>query len=171
MFEKLKRKSIKKKIVKNLIDRDLSQRNTKLRTLGYLLNEDNYPDFEQLFEFSTELGLQRKDIKIFTFIEVKKKIPTLRQNQINNKDFSWTGEIHNQNALEFLDIPFDVLVGYYSEENVFLDIMMSSSKAKFKLGFDGSDSRLYDLILRVDPMDFKRFKEEFKKYLSILKKI
>jgi hypothetical protein len=171
MFEKLKRKSIKKKIVKNLINRDLSQRNTKLRTLGYLVNEDVFNDFEKLFEFSTELGLLRKDVKIYTFKEVKKKIPTLRQNQINNKDFSWTGEIHNQNALEFLDIQFDVLVGFYSEENEFLDIMMSKSKAKFKLGFEGSDSRLYDLILKVDPMDLERFKEELKKYLSVLKKI
>ncbi len=171
MFEKLKRKSLKKKINRNLISRDLSQRNTKLRTLGYLVNEDMFQDYEQLFEFSTELGLQPKDIKIFTFIEVKKKIPTLRQNQINNKDFTWSGEIHNQNALEFLDIPFDVLVGFYSEENVFLDIMMSRSKANFKLGFEGSDSRLYDLILSVDPMDFERFKVEFKKYLSVLKKI
>jgi len=171
MFEKLKRKSLKKKINRNLISRDLSQRNTKLITLGYLVDEDMFKDFEQLFEFSTELGLQRKDIKIYTFIEVKKKIPTLRQNQTNNKDFTWSGEIHNQNALEFLDIPLDVLVGFYSKENVFLDIMVSRSKANFKLGFEGSDSRLYDLILRVDPMNFERFKKEFKKYLSVLGKI
>jgi hypothetical protein len=171
MFEKLKRKSIKRKISRNLIKRDISQRNAKLRKLGYLVNEDMFQDFEQLFEFSAELGLQRKDIKFYTFKEVKKKIPTLRQNQINNKDFSWKGDIQNQNALEFLDIPFDVLVGFYNEENEFMDIMISKSKAKFKLGFQGCDSRLFDLILRVDPMDFEQFKEEFKKYLTALKKI
>jgi len=171
MFDKLKRKSLKKKIDKNLIDRDLSQRNTALRTLGFLVNEDLFQNFEMLYQYSTELGLQRKDIKIYTFKEVKKKIPTLRQNQINNKHFSWTGEILNQNAIEFLDTPFDVLVGYYSEENEFLEIMMSRSKAKFRVGFAKSDKRLLDLIIDVDPMNFERFKKEFKKYLSVLNKI
>ena len=72
---------------------------------------------------------------------------------------------------EFLDIHFDVLVGFYSEENEFLDIMVSRSKAKFKIGFEGADSRLFDLILQVNPMKFNQFKAELKKYLSVLKKI
>jgi hypothetical protein len=171
MFEKLKRRSLRKRIEKNLTNRDLSQRNTKLRTLGYLVDEDMFQDFELLYDFSAELGLQRKDVKIYSFKEVKKKIPTMRQNQINNKDFSWSGEINNQNALEFLEIQFDVLVGFYCGKNEFMDIMISISKAKFKMGFEGSDTRLFDLILSVDPKDFKSFKEEFKKYLSVLKKI
>lgn len=171
MFDKLKRKSLKDKIDKNLISRDLSHRNSSLKTLGYLVNEDMFQDFELLYQFSKDIGLQRKDVKIYTFKEVKKKIPTLRQNQINNKHFSWSGEILNTNAIEFLDIPFDVLVGYYSEKNEFLDIMMSRSKAKFKVGFGRSDKRLVDLIINVDPMNFERFKEEFRKYLSVLNKI
>jgi len=171
MFDKLKRKSFKKKIDKNLVNRDMSQRNTTLKTLGYLINEDLFQDFELLYQFSSDLGLQRKDVKIYTFKEVKKKIPTLRQNQINNKHFSWNGEILNQNAIEFLDFPFDVLIGYYFEKNEFLDIMMSRSKAKFKVGFSSSDKRLLDLIINVDPLNFERFKKELKKYLSVLKKI
>ncbi len=80
------------------------------------------------------------------------------------------GELHNQNALEFLDQSFDVLVGWYEKTHPFLDPMISQSKAKFKVGFAGSDQRLFDLILNISPRDVDLFESELKKYLTLMKK-
>lgn len=171
MLKKVKHHSLKKHTEKNLIERDVSQRNTALKYLGFLVDETFFDDFEMLYEFGKELGLQRKDIKLFTFVETRRKIPSLRQNQITNKEFTLRGEIHSQNAQEFLDFPFDVLIGYYKGKHEFLSAMVAQSKAKFKIGFTGADERIYDLLLSVDIQKPEFFKSEVKKYLQIFKKI
>ena len=136
-----------------------------------MVDEAFFDDFEILYEFGKELGLQRKDVKVFTFVETRRKIPSLRQNQITNKEFTWRGEIHNHNAQEFLDFPFDVLIGYYKGTHEFLGAMVAQSRAKFKIGFNNSDARLFDLLLNVDLQNKEAFKSEVKKYLKIFKKI
>ncbi len=171
MLKKVKHLSLRKHTEKNLSERDISQRNTPLKYLGFLVDETFFDDFEMLYEFGNELGLQRKDIKLFTFVETRRKIPSLRQNQITNKEFTWRGEIHNQNAREFLDFPFDVLIGYYKGKHEFLSAMVAQSKAKFKMGFNGADERLFDLLLTVDLQNTDAFKSEVNKYLKIFKKI
>lgn len=171
MFKNLKLKKIKKQTDKNLIKRDLSQVNAPLKTLGFLIDENTFQDLENLYEYSTLLGLQRKDVKVFSFVEFKKKAPSLRYDQISNKDFSWDGIISNKNAREFLDRPFDVLVAYYSGTHEFLDLMVSESKAKFKVGGVGVDDRLFDLLIAVDINETEAFKAELKKYLTVLNKL
>ena len=104
-------------------------------------------------------------------MEVKKKLPTLQQNQINNKDFNWKGEIQNQNAREFLERDFDVLVGSYNGKHRFLDLLVSESKAKFKVGFKDADPRLYDLLIAVSTNDLPTFIAELKKYITLLNKV
>ncbi|MBT0608593.1 hypothetical protein KIV10_10390 [Aequorivita echinoideorum] len=151
--------------------RDISQRNEPLVYLGFLVDENLQKNLQPFYEFSKELGLKEKDVKIFTFIETKRRIPTLRNNQISNKEFTLRGEIDNQNASEFLDFPFDVLVGLYKGKHTFLDAMVSKSKAKFKIGFKDADARLYDLLINVQPSNLEITKNEIEKYLKILNKI
>jgi len=171
MFEKIKRRSLKKKIDQNLTKRDTSGINSRLTTLGILVDEALIPDLDAFDGFALDYKLQPKDVKVFSFQEVKKKLPSMRQNQINNKDFGWKGEINNQNAVEFLEKPFDVLVGYYKGNHEFMDLMVSRSKAAFKVGFPGGDERLFDLIMALNPKDVNNFKEELKKYLQVLNKL
>lgn len=156
---------------KQLAVRDVSNVNAPAKTLGFLVDERLLQDLDRLYDFSKDLGLLPKDVKVFSFIEVKKKLPSLLQNQVQCKDFNWKGELHNQNAQEFLDKDFDVLVGYYKGSNEFMDLMISRSNAKFKVGFSGADERLFDLLIAVAPEKLDLFKSELKKYLIILNKI
>lgn len=151
--------------------RDLSQVNSTLKTLGFIVDEKLIQDFEPLYDFYADFNLLPKDVKVFSFIEVKKKLPSLLQNQVQCKDFNWKGEMHNQNASDFLDKDFDVLVGYYEGKHEFLDAMISQSNAKFKVGFAEGDKRLFDLLISVNPNEIDAFKIELKKYLEILSKI
>ena len=171
MFKKLKRKSIQKLTDKNLNNRDLSEVNAAAKSIGFLVDEVSFQDFDKLNAYSKFLGFQPKDVKVFSFIEFKKKAPSLRQNQISDKDFSWGGTINNLNAKEFLNSSFDVLVGYYNGTNEFLDLMVSESNAKFKVGVAGADNRLFDLLIDVDIYKIEAFKAELKKYLTVLNKI
>jgi len=171
IFKKLKRKSLKKGLDAHLKKRDTSDVNSKVKTIGFLVDEAYDQDFEKFYDSFKDLNLQPKDVKVFSFVESKKKLPSLRQNQVQNKDFDWKGVLHNQNAQEFLDKEFDVLVGYYPTSHEILDILVASSKAKFKVGFQGADERLFDLLLRVPFHDFNLFKSELKKYLQVFGKL
>ena len=171
MLKKIQQRFLRKLTDKNLENRDTSNLNESVKTIGFLVDEELFNDFEKLYAISEKMGLQRKDVKIFTFMQVKKKTPSLRQNQINNKHFTWKGEIHNQSANEFLEMQLDVLVGYYNSKNDYLDVMMSSSKAKFKVGFSETDKRLSDLLISVDPLQGNQFGQELIKYLKVLNKI
>ena len=52
-----------------------------------------------------------------------------------------------------------------------LKVLKPLSKANFKVGLSNNDERLHDLILDIDPNKFDVFRNEFVKYLTILKKI
>jgi len=171
MFKKIKLRSLRKLTDRYIKSRDTSQRNARIKTLGFLVNEVDFQNIEALYEIWNELGIQRKDVKVFTFIEVKKKLPSMRQNQLNNKDVNWRGVVQNQNAVEFLKTPFDVMVGYYKGSNAYLDMLIAQSNAGFKIGVAGSDERLYDLLIDVAVSEPKTFRIEVAKYLRILKKI
>ncbi len=171
MLKKIQQRFLRKLTDKNLKNRDTSNLNEAVKTIGFLVDEELFNDFEKLYVISEKMGLKRKDVKIFTFMRVKKKTPSLRQNQINNKHFTWKGEIHHQNANEFLEMQLDVLVGYYNSKNDYLDVMMSCSKAKFKVGFSETDKRLSDLLISVNPLEVDQFGQELIKYLKVLNKI
>ena len=87
MLKKIKQKSLQRQIVKNINSRDISQVNSKVATLGFLVDEKLHPDFEVLHDFSKKLNLLAKDVSVFSFVESKRKIPSLRQDQVYNKDF------------------------------------------------------------------------------------
>jgi len=171
MFEKLKRRSLRKITERHVMSRDVSKVNDPVKTVGFLVDEKVFKEFEMLYNFYKDLDIAPKDVKVLSFIEVKKKLPSLRQNQVQCKDFNWKGEMHNQSAKEFIQKDFDMLVGYYQDKNAFLDTMISQSNAKFKVGFVGADERLFDLLIAVDAKNVKLFKQELIKYLKILKKI
>nr|WP_133240813.1 hypothetical protein [Marixanthomonas spongiae] len=155
----------------SLKKRDVSQINSTLKTMGFLVDEATFQDFEKLYECSGYFNLQPKDVRVFSFLEVKRKLPSLRQNQLHNKDFNWKGELHNQNAQEFIDTPFDVLIGYYNTKNDFLNAVVAASQAHFKVGLKGADPRLFDLLIDVKLEQMEPFKKELKKYLTVLNKI
>tara|TARA_A100000171_G_scaffold50980_1_gene63826 strand:- start:13645 stop:14178 length:534 start_codon:yes stop_codon:yes gene_type:complete len=171
IFKKLKQKSLRKRVEAHLKKRDTSSVNSEVRTIGFLVDEARDQDFEKFYDIFKDLSLQPKDVKVFSFVESKKKLPSLRQNQVQNKDFDWKGNLHNQNAQEFLDKQFDVLVGYYPKPHEILDVLVASSKATFKVGVRGADERLFDLLLDVPLHDFNLFKGELKKYLGVFGKL
>ena len=81
------------------------------------------------------------------------------------------GRIKNNELQSFLNTPFDILVSYYKNDILELNLISALSKANFKVGISNKDERFHDLILDVLPNKFHVFKEEFIKYLTILKKL
>jgi len=171
MFAAFKKRAIQKHIRRNIANRDVSRRNEPLRKLGFLVDQDLLNDDQLLFEWGPEFGIHEKDIRVLCYLETKDKKPTLRQNQVYHKNFNWKGEVHNGEAEQFLAEPFDVLVGLYNGPNAYMDLMVSASKAHFKVGLKGGKDELCDLILGASGTRLDQIKKELKKYLRVLNKI
>jgi len=171
LLQKIQEYNIDKHIALQLENRDLLKRNGKVQKLGFIVDENDVVNSELLYDVAQDLNIQRKDIKIVKFVALKKKAPTLIQNQISNKDFSWKGSFTNSDAEVFLDTPFDALIVMSSASNVYIDYLVSRSKAHFKIGFLTTKKKFFDLILAIDPSDVALFKSELKKYLTLLNKI
>jgi hypothetical protein len=171
MFKRIQKIFFTRNITKNLKKRTMFGVNDSLTTIGFLVNEEEHINFDIFFDMSIALGVQQKDTKIFSFTDIKTKTPTLIQNKIFSNHFNWRGEINNNNALDFLNTQLDVLVSYYDTKNNYLNLMTSKSKAKFKVGFNGVDDRLFDLIINVDPQKNLDVKSELLKYFKVLNKI
>lgn len=168
--EWLKKKWLSRDLDQALKQRDRSGLNAKCRTLGVLLDENVVPDFDGFYDWYADLNMAPKDIKVFTYLEVKKKLPTLRQNQLTNTDFDWQGHIANPGAIEFIDTSFDVLLALYRPGNELLDLVVAKSKSKFKVGSQGLNPALFDLSLAVAPERLALMRSEFIKYMGILNK-
>jgi len=170
MREWLKRKWLSRNLMEALKLRDRSHLNSKCRSLGILIDEKVVSEFDTFYDWYNDLNMAPKDIKIFTYLEVKKKLPTLRQNQLTNADFDWQGRIDNPGASEFIETSFDVLLSLYKPGNELLDLVVAKSKSKFKVGSQGLNPELFDLLLGVAPERLELLRSEFLKYMLILNK-
>lgn len=171
MWKKIKQRSLQKQTERSLLARDVTQRNSPMRSLGFLVDSVYVEDREKLQLFARELGLSEKNVKIMSFASAAKNGSLIGQNQVTESDFSIRGQLNNADAREFIDFPFDVLVGYFHGKNKYLNSLISRSAAKFKIGFYESDVRLFDLVLGTSLEDFANSKKEMEKYLRILKKM
>jgi len=166
-----KEKSNQKFINKLVGSRTTEISSKRIESVGIVLNMSEYDDFETFRIFFEGLKLHPNKIKIVGFVEDPKLIELSRELLFSVKQIGWKGKIKNDELKSFLNTPFDALVSYYRNNNLELDLITAHSKANFKVGISNTDERLHDLILDVQPNQFNVFKQEFIKYLTILKKL
>ncbi len=171
IFKAFKEKSNQKHINKILNSRTVAIHKRKIESFGVVLNFNEYVDFESFRVFFKELGLLPPKSKIIAYVNEENKTETLWDTKFDQKDFGWNGTIKNIELQSFIDTEFDALISFHQQDSVQLNLITALSKANFKIGISNSDQRLYDLILDIEPKNFKLFKSELKKYLIVLNKL
>ncbi|MFV9551322.1 DUF6913 domain-containing protein [Algibacter sp. PT7-4] len=166
-----KEKSNKKYLNKLLANRVVNVNSSKAISLGVVLNIDEFNEFEAFRDLAEYIKVRPNRLKIIAYSSSKKEGLHSWDECYNPKDFGWKGTIKNSELQSFLNTEFDVLVSYYEKDVLELKLITAQSRAKFKIGILQSDERLNDLIIKTNLKQFKLFKEEVFKYLTILKKI
>ena len=166
-----KEKSNKKYLNKLLAKRKVFVDNSKVKSLGVILNIDEVDDFELFRNLATFLNVRPNRLKIIAFSTTKNEKPNFWEVCFSSKDIGWRGAIKNIELQSFLDTEYDVLISYYANDELELKLLTAMSKAKFKIGILQSDDRLNDLIIKTTLNEFKVFKKEIYKYLNIFNKI
>lgn len=166
------REKSNQKFINKLIDsRKAALSSKKIESVGIILNLSEFDDFETLRVFFESLKLNPNKIKIVGFTEDVKLVEASIELLYSEKQVGWKGKIKNNELISFINTNFDVLISYYKQDNLELNLVTALSKANFKVGLSNNDERLHDLILDIDPNKFDVFRNEFVKYLTILKKL
>lgn len=160
------RKKFDKTISKLQDNRVVSQK--EIRTVGILTTEAVSSKIDLQSEIETILGL--KNSKIFSFKKFNKS-DEVSFKHFSEKDINWKGEFKEPTFQSFLEQPFDLLIGYFNHNHLYLEKAILESKAGFKAGFSDVNSKLYELEISIELENVQQFSLELKKYLQILKKL
>ncbi|MBC3848031.1 hypothetical protein H8K90_16670 [Winogradskyella echinorum] len=171
ILKAFKEKSIQKYVNKLLATQNAAVNNNKVKTVAVLLNANEFHEFEVFRVYYKELGLISPKNNIIAFTVDDKLEHNKWNTHYSPKDFGWNGKIKNIELESFINEPYDLLICYYKKEVLQLDLIAAASKANLKVGISKNDERLYDLIIDVDLKDINIFKQELKKYLTILNKL
>jgi hypothetical protein len=160
------RKKFDKIVLRLQENRIVSQK--EILTVGILTTESVSSKIDIQSEIEAVLGL--KNSKIYSFKKFNKS-DEVSFKHFSEKDINWKGEFIEPNFQSFLEQPFDLLIGYFNHNHLYLEKAVLESKASFKAGFSEVNSKLYELEISTDLENIQQFSSELKKYLQILKKL
>lgn len=147
------------------------KRTAGITSVACLVNLDAFENANLFYEFVDDFGLRPNAIKIIGYKSEYDKNSPYSTPVFSDKDLGWKGEIENSYVLEFLGREYDMLINYFTDDNLMLQIMSVKTKARVRVGFKEIDPKFNDLILDAPIQDFKIFKRELKKYLRVLNEI
>ena len=167
---KIKHHFIKKKtgkLLKNL-SLKVADVNKKINTVAIITldSSSKIHDFQEILIDK----LQLRNPKIYSFRKFSKE-DEKSYKHFSEMDFDIKGKVIEPSFQNFLEEPFNLLICYFSKENLFLEYAALLSKATFKVGFSEVNSNLFDIDIKTNEMEVDIFFEELKKYLEILKKL
>ena len=161
------------KFIKQELEKPASKSTGKkgIRSLGCIVDLDKFDKSDVFYQFLDDFSLRPNAVKIIGYKSFYDKNSPYSTPIFSDKDLGWNGDIQNSYALEFLSREYDLLVNYYDENNLLLNLMSIKTKARMKVGFGTVGPDFNDLILETPISDFKTFKAELKKYLGVFKEI
>lgn len=170
MLTKLKESILQKKFQKTLLKyvKDRKACNKEILSVGILTTDKITKEFNLQKDVETLLNLRNS--KIYSFKNFEKNVEVSFKH-FSEKDINWNGKFRQQNFQSFLEEPFDLLIGYFTTNNLYLETAVLQSKATFKAGFAEVNSDLYELEISCEYSNSSKFLLELKKYLQILKKL
>lgn len=176
MFKGIKDKFKHKSAVKFLKEEmdkpaPIVNRSSGITSVACLVDLDKFDKAEVFFELVEEYKLRPNAVKIIGYKSYYDKNSPYSTPVFSDKDLGWHGNIENSYALEFLSREYDLLINYFDEENLLIQLMSIKTKARVRVGFRTIDQSFNDIILNLPLKDFKTFKMELKKYLGVLNEI
>jgi hypothetical protein len=171
LTEKFKRISGAKYLKQELPKpREIIKKSGREKRVGIILDLDKFSNPEQFSDLNKLLNLPPNSLFLIGYRRSNSRESSFSTPIFSDRDLGWNGVVENSNAVEFTDREYDLLLNFYNENNLLMQLVSIRSKARLRVGFEGVDPDFNDLILLLDPSDFELFKSELKKYLTILTK-
>lgn len=140
----------------------------EIKTVGVITSQSISKWTNIQKEVEKILGVE--NVSFFSFLDVDKQFKSSR-NHFSEKSFNWQGDIQQLELSNFLEEPFDLLIGYFNKKNIFIESPVLQSKATFKVGISEVNQKLYEIEIAAIPSNIHNFLTELKKYLVLLNKM
>ncbi|KAB8153687.1 hypothetical protein EZY14_010705 [Kordia sp. TARA_039_SRF] len=169
MFLKgLQRKSAKKALTKKLHNTTTKEiAATPIKMVGLIVNADVTVNFQQIID-ALQLNVV---VEVLCFHKNESKTREVNYPVFYEKDFGWKGKAKTETLQQFLNKPFDVLISYYSNDHLALQLASGLQQANLKIGIEGSSQEINDIIIQTKEEDIATFSKELHRYLHILNKL
>lgn len=169
-FTQLKHSILKRKFKQSLLEAEKSRVTSQeeIKSVGIITTQEISSKVNLQKEIETALNV--RNTKIYSYRPFNKK-DEASYKHFSEKDINWKGKFTESSFQNFLEQPFDLLIGFYNEKNLYLENATLQSKATFKVGFANVNSSLYELEISENIENVTAFNLELRKYLSILNKL
>lgn len=170
--DKLKRRSAQKYMQQTLAKGATEVKRKKgIKKVGCIVDLDVFDTSDAFYELLEEFKLPPNAVKIIGYKRVYDKNSPYATPVFSDQDLGWNGDIENSYVLEFLNREYDIVINYYQENHLMLNLLSLKTRARLKVGFKEIGTEYNDLMLANNLSDFKTFKTELKKYLVVLKEL
>ncbi|WP_298514748.1 hypothetical protein [uncultured Kordia sp.] len=166
-------KGLQHKSAKKVLTKKLNKTTTKevsgqpIQTVGIIVNADVTEDFQHIAK-SLQLNVA---IDVMCYHKTFQKAREVKYPVFYEKDIGWKGKAKTTALAEFLDKPYDLLISYYSDDILPLQLASGLQKANFKIGIAGCSQEIHDVIIQTKENELKIFAKELHTYLHILNKL
>ncbi|WP_299678873.1 hypothetical protein [uncultured Dokdonia sp.] len=165
----LKAKSILRKLKKETESRTYTPSGRQIRSLGIVQEGDRPFDANKIKQLAATLGIKENDIVVLSYMPKLSKAQKDAPGVYSGKGIGWNGTLKTTTLKEFVAKDFDILLSYYSEDRLPLQIVSGLSKATFKVGLIEDAQSFQDLVITTAIDEETLFINELEKYLQILK--
>jgi hypothetical protein len=165
----LKIKSIIRKLKKEVASRSYVPSGKPIRRVGILQEEGAPFDIKKIASLTKALGIKENNVDVFSFILKPVKDQKEVEGVYSVKSIGWNGILKTTTLKAFVAKDFDVLLSYYTEDQLPLRLVSGLSRATFKVGLIREEQGLHDLVITTAIDEESLFVSELEKYLRILK--
>lgn len=152
------------KLAKNSDNKKVS----KIQNVGIVAEVNLFRAYDFTKKLSEGLGIDKSDIKV-TLYDLEKTSSLMDDyGRFSEKSFGLHGKFKNGDLKYFSNIPFDLLINYCEETNIYGQVVVCRSQAKLKAGFENEYADFYDLSINIPGNKIDTFNSEIIKYLQIL---
>ncbi|NER17620.1 DUF6913 domain-containing protein [Spongiivirga citrea] len=169
--------ALKKKTSQNFLKKALSRddiktnyESTGIHKVGCIVDAESFSDFEAFSRLANSIDLPNFNLNLICYHSDPKMHANFDKTMFSEADFGWNGRLKHFALQHFAENPMDLLINYFDNPDLLgPQLIAAQSQAAFRVGFEGIDKRLNDLVISTDIKNYDSFESELLKYLSILK--
>jgi len=168
-FNSLKAKSIEGKLNELIKDRSYVPSGKKPVAIAVL--QERLKPFSQEFMENLSFILAGKQVivDLLEYVEKVEKADKENWYIFSNKAIGWNGALKGKGVKQFTQKQYDILISYYTSEELSLQMVTATSQAILKVGISEQFGKMNDLTIVSEIGQEEVFIKELQKYLKILK--
>ncbi len=159
-------------LTKEMLSHQTPHRSASLenaKTVGILFDGTQLEDREAVLKFAEQQKREGKKLSLLAFIDNDLKDQQLAFHFFNRRDLDFALRPKSQDAIKFMQQPFDILLNLSNESIVPLDYIAAHSHAGFRAG--PHTEKLFCYELMIEPSGKKNLSDFLRQIAFYLNKI